>query len=572
MLSERQLEELLKVFERRMQSVTEDYIRRMGEHIREIGQLTPTDVHRLTQMKRVNANIEAVKREIARAADAGMRDIEAVFRAAAESDQRFAETVFAEDHTPTVKTSPVKTLSSPLERILKAQLRVTAQEMANLSRTTLVSEAYRNAVDVAVQMVQSGVTDYTSAIRSAMKEAAKEGLRVQYPSGLTRRLDTAIRQNVLDGIRALNQDVLRQVGKEYGSDGVEISAHALCAEDHLPYQGLQFSNKEFDRLQNLLNRPFGLWNCKHTVFPILLGITEPAHTLEQLQQYRIHSTEEITIGGVTKSRYEWTQAQRRIETAIREQKYIANAAKAAGDPVARRQAQATINRLDEEYTRISEAAGLYQQRERMAVAGFRRVKAADPSERARLAREYTNVVPIKALDAPGYVELFDGITDNPTVNNSIYNAAVEILTHRNGTYKEDLYIIDGDTGETILAITGSTGRNSVSYDQHSLNVIKNARNNNRKMIAIHNHPTGTPPTMDDGASAYSRGYDLGVVVGHNLDVYTYTATNGFYDADACKEVHDLINQVIAMGVDFDEDVWYNNLAKFGMNIRRVNNG
>lgn len=377
MLSERQLEELLKVFERRMQSVTEDYIRRMGEHIREIGQLTPTDVHRLTQMKRVNANIEAVKREIARAADAGMRDIEAVFRAAAESDQRFAQAVFAEDHTPTVKTSPIQTLSSPLERILKAQLRVTAQEMANLSQTTLVSEAYRNAVDVAVQTVQSGVTDYTSAIRSAMKDAAREGLRVQYPSGLTRRLDTAIRQNVLDGVRALNQDVLRQVGKEYGADGVEISAHALCAEDHLPYQGLQFSNKEFDRLQNLLNRPFGLWNCKHTVFPILLGITEPAHTPEQLQQYRIHSTEEITIGGVTKSRYEWTQAQRRIETAIREQKYIANAAKAAGDPVARRQAQAAINRLDEEYAKISEAAGLYQQRERMAVAGFRRVKAVD---------------------------------------------------------------------------------------------------------------------------------------------------------------------------------------------------
>jgi len=25
-------------------------------------------------------------------------------------------------------------------------------------------------------------------------------------------------------------------------------------------------------------------------------------------------------------------------------------------------------------------------------------------------------------------------------------------------------------------------------------------------------------------------------------------------------------QTIAMGVDFDEDVWYNNLAKFGMNI------
>ena len=377
MLSERQLEELLAVFERRMQTVTDGYIRRMGEHIRDIGQLSATDVHRLTQMKRVNANIEAIKREIASASDESMADIEAVFRAAAESDQRFAAEVFASDHAPTVKTSVIKTLSSPLERILKAQLRVTAQEMANLSQTTIVSEAYRRAVDVAVQTVQSGLTDYTSAVRSALKEAAQEGLRVEYPSGLTRRLDTAVRQNVLDGVRALNQDALKQVGKEYGADGVEISAHALCAEDHLPYQGRQFSTKEFNRLQNLLRRPFGLWNCKHTMFPILLGITEPTHTSEQLEQYRINSTEEITIDDVTRSRYEWTQVQRRIETAIREQKYIANAAKAAGDPVARREAQAAINRLQDEYAKISDAAGLYQQPERMAVAGFRRVKAAE---------------------------------------------------------------------------------------------------------------------------------------------------------------------------------------------------
>ena len=96
----------------------------------------------------------------------------------------------------------------PLERILKAQLRVTEQEMRNLSRTTVVTEAYRNAVDVAVQAVQSGLIDYKSAIRSAMTAAGKNGLRVQYASGMTRRLDSAMRQNVLDGVRSLNNDVL----------------------------------------------------------------------------------------------------------------------------------------------------------------------------------------------------------------------------------------------------------------------------------------------------------------------------------------------------------------------------
>lgn len=385
MLSERQLQELLKVFEQRMQGVVDEYIQRMGQHIRDIGQLTETDVHRLKQLKRVNANVEAIKRKIAKAAEASIADVEQVFRAAAESDAAFAQTMFAEDHVPEVKTSRIKTLSSPLERILKAQLRITAQEMANLSRTTVMSDAYKSVVDVAVQAVQTGLTDYQSAVRKALKEACADGLMIEtpkgpktkYASGYRRRLDSAIRQNILDGVRSINQDVLDQLGKEYGADGVEISAHALCAEDHLPYQGLQFSKKEFDDLQkNRLDRPFGMWNCKHTVFPILLGISQPAHTKSELEMYRRNSREAITIDDVTMSRYEWSQQQRRIETAVREQKYIANGAKAAGDPVLRREAQANINRLSEQYAKISEMTGLGQQKQRMGVAGFRKVKTA----------------------------------------------------------------------------------------------------------------------------------------------------------------------------------------------------
>ena len=396
MLSERQLQGLLKVFEERMQDVVDEYIRRMGEHLKDIGTLTETDVHRLKQLKRVNANVEAIKKKIAKAADASVQDIEQVFRAVAESDQAFMQEMFAADHTPEVKTSRIKTLSSPLERILKAQLRITAQEMANLSQTTVLADSYKAAVDVAVQTVQSGLTDYQSAIRSALKKASADGLRVQYKSGYTRRLDTAIRQNVLDGVRSLNQDALTQLGKEFGADGVEISAHALCAEDHLPYQGLQFSTKEFERIQNTLDRPFGMWNCKHTMFPILLGISEPSHTKEELEMYRQNSQEAITIDGVTMSRYEWSQQQRRIETAVREQKCIANGAKAAGDDLLRREAQRNINRLQAQYAKIGEKTGLGQQKERMAVAGFRKVKTVD--ELKKPAKDATITASTKAGD------------------------------------------------------------------------------------------------------------------------------------------------------------------------------
>ena len=572
MLSERQLEAILAVFQHRAQAVTEEYLIRMGQHLRDIGTLSPSDINRLVELKRLNYNMEQIKRQIAKAANVPLEDVEMAFRAIAESDLRFAEKVFAADHTPAIKAN------TPLERILKAQAKITKQQLSNLSQTTLLSDAYKNAIDVAVQTVQAGITDYNGAIRRAMKAAAKDGLRVQYPnSGISRRLDSAVRMNVLDGVRAINQDVMRQVGKEFGADGIELSAHMLCAEDHLPYQGTQMSNKDFDRLQNRLDRPFGMWNCRHTRYPILLGISQPAHTPEELAQYKQYSRERIEVDGVIKSRYEWSQEQRRIETAIRYQKDIAVAAKASGDIVARRECAYMIRELDKYYQKISAAAGLNEQRNRMRVAGFSAVKPADElktsvAEHARLRRNYNNTVAEKALDAPGFVDKFKAITGNKAVNDAIYNSAVQMLKHRNGTNREDLYLIDGKTGEIIHAHTTSEKDYAVVYDDAIKLAIANAKQAGKSIIAMHNHPNGLPPTMDDGVSAFARGYEFGVVVGHNMEVFTYSTTSKNYTTEDCKKAHAIINQATALEVDFDEELWYTVLEKYGMKVRRIIDG
>lgn len=506
MLSERQLRELLKVFDERYQSIVEEYLQRMGEHLRDIGRLTDTDVHRLKQLKRMNANVEAIKKKIAKAAAASVEDVERVFRHIAESNLDFANTMFAETHSPDVKVSPIKTLSSPMERILKAQLRITAQTMANLSQTTILSDGYKAAVDVAVQAVQSGLTDYNSAIRRALKEASAEGLRVQYQSGLTRRLDTAVRQNVLDGMRTLNQDTLYQLGKEFGADGVEISAHMLCATDHLPYQGLQFSKKQFERIQNTLERPFGMWNCKHTMYPILLGISPPSHTKEELEMYRNYSQEAVTIDGVTMSRYEWSQQQRRIETAVREQKYIAVGAKAAGDDVARREAQRNINRLQTQYAKISDAAGLTPEKERMAVAGFRKVKTADelknPAKYGIITEEERKTEAIRQKIKSGIVnktinpekqnrhiktsELYDGmrsyisgdLQDAQALVDK-YHGTGDILFDRKGEWKnKELVLADADIGVDVDPKSGEgtpTNRFVIHYSKTGAHIVPTSR-------------------------------------------------------------------------------------------------
>ena len=80
---------------------------------------------------------------------------------------------------------------------------------------------------------------------------------------------------------------------------------------------------------------------------------------------RLSRSAEITIDGKTKTRYEWTQEQRKIETAIRYQQDIATAAKASGDSVATREARRNISDLHSYYQKIADAAEVPERPERM---------------------------------------------------------------------------------------------------------------------------------------------------------------------------------------------------------------
>lgn len=358
----------LDAFERRTQALGTAYLKAMGKHLHDIGQMLPSDVHRLVEMKRMGANLDWMQTEIAKAMRASVPEVERMFEAIAKADYRFAEQFYPGVQLPFAQ-------NVALMRTLEAQVEQTVGALANLSQTTVVSTAYKNTIDKAVQAVQTGATDYSAAIRGSVREAAASGLRVRYESGLTRRLDSATRMNVLDGARQLNQRIAFQVGKEFGADGVEISAHMLCAEDHVPYQGKQYSMKAFEELQSRLYRPIGQWNCRHIATPIILGISEPTHSAEELQRYRDDSAQIVEIDGTKLTRYEWTQEQRRIETLIRYQKDAAVLATAAGDDAMRRETTRAIKSLQQTYDKVSKEAGLITQYNRTTVPGYRPAKA-----------------------------------------------------------------------------------------------------------------------------------------------------------------------------------------------------
>lgn len=88
----------------------------------------------------------------------------------------------------------------------------TAMTMRNFSNTTAVSEPYREAVDRGIIAATTGLTDYKAATRDVVRALGYGGMQVQYESGYHRRLDTAVRQNIIDGTNQISQQGARIVG------------------------------------------------------------------------------------------------------------------------------------------------------------------------------------------------------------------------------------------------------------------------------------------------------------------------------------------------------------------------
>ena len=173
-----------------------------------------------------------------------------------------------------------------------------------------------------------------------IKDFGNSGIRtVDYASGYSQRLDSAVRMNLKGALRNLHNELQAEVGKEFGSDGVEISVHINPAPDHEQVQGRQFSKEEFEKFQNDQDavdytgklftkehdgrdrRSISEHNCYHYTFDIVLGVSKREYSEEQLQQIIDENNKGFELDGEHYTNYEGTQLQRKLETAIRKMQY-----------------------------------------------------------------------------------------------------------------------------------------------------------------------------------------------------------------------------------------------------------
>ena len=404
MLNEKEIDDLLQPIVDEQDNVNFWTIMLIINRLKEIGSIPLSEVNSLKFVAKTQRDIKHITKEIKRIVSRQMLRISNFIKTIAMDSYMDSKVYFAARSLPfpvftenkevqKVVTNVTDNTLNAYQRMIRTQaFMVRDPQHPTILKPTPLSEAYKNTIHEAARKVVDSQVDYKTAMRKTTKQLIDSGIReVEYEprSGKiwTQRTEVAVRRNLLDSVRAVNQGIQDEVGKQFGADGKEITVHECSAPDHEPIQGHQFSNEEFDKLQteqdfqdyqgrqfSAIRRAIGMWNCRHFTFSIVLGVNPPIYTDEQLEEFKQRNAEGYTDkNGNHHTKYECTQIQRQMEAKIKRAKEQQVAARELGDKEEAKKWQREVNQLVDEYYNFSYASGLQPLPSKITVTGYRKI-------------------------------------------------------------------------------------------------------------------------------------------------------------------------------------------------------
>ena len=249
-----------------------------------------------------------------------------------------------------------------------------------------ISKAYTMALDLAQMQVSTGVLDYNTAIRNAVKEISKQGVStligdaVGYDSGYRISVSAAARMCVLTSVNQMAGNMNKLVCENLGLDLVETTAHMGARPSHQVWQGKIFSlsgrSKKYPSLAEgtgygTVSGLMGA-NCRHNYYGYYEG-SPRAYTDQQLYEMSDAGAPHIKYEGREYTYYEATQKQRQMERTIIATKRELIGYNAAGDEEAFTAASVKLQGQKSRYMEFSKKANLRSRTERIQQDGYDRV-------------------------------------------------------------------------------------------------------------------------------------------------------------------------------------------------------
>lgn len=357
-------------------------LQRIGTRIKKYGKLSLADVKSINNIAVVKQDMDVITKELAKVTGYNISQIEQMYGELLEEQHLANQPLY--DYRG--KTFVPFAENRELQAIARAYAKTTGETMINLAKTKALcilgasgkpigfQKYYTDVLDKAVMQVTSGATDFHTAMRDSIVELGGSGIRVDYGGGITRRLDTVVRQNLLWGAKRASVEYNEMIGEELGCDGYEVDWHSNPRPSHEFMQGKQFvvgkartiNGVHFDSFDEAEER-LQDYGCLHYKTPIICGISEPRYSAEELNRLNEQNAKKYTIDGKEYSGYEVTQMQRRLETAVRNEKTTRDLARSSGDKVLIKKCNEKIKAYRQKYDEIAETTGLYADTKRMSV-------------------------------------------------------------------------------------------------------------------------------------------------------------------------------------------------------------
>lgn len=347
----------------------------IARRVKEAGQLTSAAQYQVWVSQMLGVSQERTKRELGRLLKKSRKEIDKLMTQAAEVGYDFDLS-----RLPSADAIPFEQ-NGTVQQILRAAIDMADADFHNLTQTMgmvgpygrpmPLRDVYLSCTDYAFKLTSTGATDYMTAIRKATRKLADYGvLSVNYESGVKTSLEAAVRRNIMGGLGLMQEQISQHNHDTLGADGWEISAHANSAPDHEPYQGKQYTDAEYQALQDSLHRHIGTLNCGHVASPIIVGVSAPQYTKKELKDFQSSNKSGIMYEGRHFTGYEATQQQRALERAIRQEKRRLLVDRAGGDLRSLPQDRSRLNIITQRYKHFCKAAGLRPETERMHVPGW----------------------------------------------------------------------------------------------------------------------------------------------------------------------------------------------------------
>lgn len=366
-------------------------IARVCRKIGKIGKMSKKDLEKFDADKEAKKEWERIVSALAIATALNIRTLKKAYISEFEAREKQNEYLYQYRGK-----KPLGVKNGALQGIIDRYVKQNGKDILNLTNTKALSVLDRNGNPIrfqdaiyksfgdAVKTVTEGKADFYATMRQTVQNLGGGGCRVNYGEGITRRLDTVVRQNMLYGIKQANNEYNEHIGEILGFDGYEISYTTNSRPTHRFMQGRQFcigeskeiNGKHFDGMEDTRDAESGKnvteslqdYNCRHEKSGIKCGVSEPRYTPEELKRLREQDEKIYKVGNLEGDGYYFSQKMRACESEIRRCKDEINALKAFGNSEQQiKELRQRIKTVRAKYNEIAEVTGISQEPKRLSV-------------------------------------------------------------------------------------------------------------------------------------------------------------------------------------------------------------